>query len=251
MFRNKYRLIVFISIIILLLLSSVCAVPYIKLVINGQQIYTDVPPQIVNGTTLVPIRIISETLGAKVNWDGNTQTVTVNMPQETLEAHTVDSFWNLYTSHNSITEPKIGDSVTPEFKNVLRKALDLLKQKDFNAYMFICAYIPEIDEQPNKDDKIGAWTDGTTLNVYFNSNYVKHVVTASNNSWGVEYTAITLAHEAFHESTYCSGSIVVISDSPSAVEIPAYEFEYSVAKHLGVNQDLLNWIKQQITTRID
>lgn len=75
MFRNKYKLIVSISIIILLLFSSVYAVPYIKLVINGQQVYTDVPPQIVNGTTLVPIRIISETLGAKVNWDSNTQTV--------------------------------------------------------------------------------------------------------------------------------------------------------------------------------
>jgi hypothetical protein len=59
MFRNRYKLIVSIIIIILLLLGNVYAVPYIRLIINGQQVYTDVPPQIVNGTTLVPIRVIS------------------------------------------------------------------------------------------------------------------------------------------------------------------------------------------------
>ena len=37
----------------------------------------DVPPKIVNGRTFVPIRFISETFGATVNWDGTTKTITI------------------------------------------------------------------------------------------------------------------------------------------------------------------------------
>jgi hypothetical protein len=37
----------------------------------------DAPPKIVNGRTFVPIRFISETFGAQVNWDATTKTVTI------------------------------------------------------------------------------------------------------------------------------------------------------------------------------
>ena len=38
----------------------------------------DVPPTIINGRTLVPVRVISEILGATVDWDNDTQTVIIN-----------------------------------------------------------------------------------------------------------------------------------------------------------------------------
>ena len=37
----------------------------------------DVPPVIVNNRTLVPLRAISESMGATVDWDGGTRTVTI------------------------------------------------------------------------------------------------------------------------------------------------------------------------------
>lgn len=49
----------------------------ITLKINGNVISTDVPPVIENDRTLVPIRVISENLGAEVDWDDNTQTVKI------------------------------------------------------------------------------------------------------------------------------------------------------------------------------
>lgn len=49
----------------------------IKLVINQEVVKPDVSPIIRNGRTLVPIRIISEKLGAKVYWDGKDRTVTI------------------------------------------------------------------------------------------------------------------------------------------------------------------------------
>ncbi|HVB09819.1 MAG TPA: copper amine oxidase N-terminal domain-containing protein [Bacillota bacterium] len=45
--------------------------------VNGQAVALDVPPTIVSGRTLVPVRFISQELGAQVSWDASTQTVTV------------------------------------------------------------------------------------------------------------------------------------------------------------------------------
>lgn len=46
--------------------------------INGNMSVIDVPPIIYNGRTLVPLRVISEVLGARVDWDQYSQTVTIN-----------------------------------------------------------------------------------------------------------------------------------------------------------------------------
>jgi N-acetylmuramoyl-L-alanine amidase len=41
----------------------------INLIVGGKMLSPDVPPQIIHDRTMVPIRIISEELGAKVDWD--------------------------------------------------------------------------------------------------------------------------------------------------------------------------------------
>jgi len=45
--------------------------------VNGQAKTLDVPAQEVNGRTLVPVRFVSESLGADVSWDDGSQTVVV------------------------------------------------------------------------------------------------------------------------------------------------------------------------------
>lgn len=45
--------------------------------VNNRAVELDVPAQIVNGRTLVPLRFVSESLGAKVNWDGANKIVTI------------------------------------------------------------------------------------------------------------------------------------------------------------------------------
>lgn len=45
----------------------------IALYINGRAVPTDVPPVIINGRTMVPIRVISESLGAAVHWEPGTR----------------------------------------------------------------------------------------------------------------------------------------------------------------------------------
>jgi hypothetical protein len=46
--------------------------------VNGQPETIDVAPFIVNETTFVPLRFISQALGAAVNWNDSTSTVTIN-----------------------------------------------------------------------------------------------------------------------------------------------------------------------------
>ena len=48
----------------------------ISLTVNGKSIETQVPPTIIDGRTMVPVRDIFEACGAKVNWDENTKTIT-------------------------------------------------------------------------------------------------------------------------------------------------------------------------------
>jgi len=45
--------------------------------VNGKQILLDAPPTIRNGRTFLPLRFISENLGAEVEWNGKTQTITI------------------------------------------------------------------------------------------------------------------------------------------------------------------------------
>ena len=48
-----------------------------KALVNGEWKTFDTKPVIVNGRTMVPLRFISETMGAKVDWDGATRTVNI------------------------------------------------------------------------------------------------------------------------------------------------------------------------------
>jgi phosphatidylserine/phosphatidylglycerophosphate/cardiolipin synthase-like enzyme len=49
----------------------------IKLIVNGQEIQCDVPPQIINGRTMVPIRAVAQALGCQAQWDSSANAVTI------------------------------------------------------------------------------------------------------------------------------------------------------------------------------
>jgi len=70
------------SLVLVMALGMFCfttlAADTISITLNGKTIPTDTPPFIdPNNRTMVPVRFISEALGANVAWDANTRTVTV------------------------------------------------------------------------------------------------------------------------------------------------------------------------------
>lgn len=56
---------------------SFAAPSAVKLVVNGAEIHSEVPAQIIDGSTMIPARALAEALGAKVRWDAANQTVVV------------------------------------------------------------------------------------------------------------------------------------------------------------------------------
>ena len=62
----------------------------IPVILNGVELICDQPPVIDSGRTLVPLRAIFEGLGASVDWDGATRTVTSTLDDTTV-VMTVDS----------------------------------------------------------------------------------------------------------------------------------------------------------------
>lgn len=48
-----------------------------KAFINNEQLDLDVPAQLINGRTMVPLRFISENIGATVEWIAQTRTVSI------------------------------------------------------------------------------------------------------------------------------------------------------------------------------
>ena len=47
--------------------------------VDGEQVKLDAPPVLINGRTLVPLRFISEALGADVRWDKAASTVIIRI----------------------------------------------------------------------------------------------------------------------------------------------------------------------------
>lgn len=50
----------------------------------GKTIASDVAPLIINSRTMVPIRIVTETLGGSADWNGKAQVVTLNINGKTI-----------------------------------------------------------------------------------------------------------------------------------------------------------------------
>ena len=57
----------------------------VKVYVNGKAPVFDVPPKIVNGRTMVPVRFVAEGLNANVNYNAETGTVTVTGPGMSVE----------------------------------------------------------------------------------------------------------------------------------------------------------------------
>ena len=65
-------------------ITPVMADDNIKVRLGGELIKFDVQPQLINNRTMVPLRAIFEALGAAVNWNGDTQTVTSTKDETTI-----------------------------------------------------------------------------------------------------------------------------------------------------------------------
>ncbi|QPC47094.1 stalk domain-containing protein [Mangrovibacillus cuniculi] len=71
--------------------AGVMAAPQLKLIINGTPV-TSPAPKLIDGSTYVPLRVVSEMLGAEVGWDAKSYTVTVDSEKQPTDGQKVEGF---------------------------------------------------------------------------------------------------------------------------------------------------------------
>ena len=79
------------------------------LIKNGTNIKLDVPAKIIGGRTMVPARAVSESFGAEVGWDQNSQTVTIGQNMQQAAMLPMSTPININGYSTSITGIEIKD----------------------------------------------------------------------------------------------------------------------------------------------
>lgn len=108
----------------------ICAVPAfadapITLEINGSIVKPSAAPVIENGTTLVPIRIISQNLGCTVDWDGATQGITITKDSKVIKLQIGKTNATVNGANQTLSvAPKIIDSTTMVPIRFISQSLD-------------------------------------------------------------------------------------------------------------------------------
>lgn len=159
--------------------SFVMAEPTVKLIVNGVDIThkSEVPPQIINGRTLVPVRALAESLGAEVTWDNNTQTVVVTSKNNSNPQQ------KSITNNNPLKILEIGETtyetlsnsdekrayITVKISNTSDKYIEFIRLKPMlninngknytSAIVWDKSDITESYFPPNKTVNITYWTD--------------------------------------------------------------------------------------------
>jgi hypothetical protein len=80
------------------------AAQVIKIYVNGAELKSDVPAQIINGRTMVPIRAIAENFGKKVDWNESKRTVTITGKTNLELVSTISKEWAA-AGHAIMKEP--------------------------------------------------------------------------------------------------------------------------------------------------
>lgn len=190
--RFSTSLIVCLLIGLLLLTSAAFAGNQIRLVVNGQEIYGDVPPQMVNDRVMVPVRFVSEALGAGVVWSKNDNSVYIATKEISKTPEPKETF-------TPVEPPQI--TGPDNFVKVIQGALNLCKRNDPVVHAWITSNLKEIKYEINPAagyETAGAYINKETKTCYAVANFFKDVMSGST----VEETSLLylgiLAHETAH-----------------------------------------------------
>ena len=151
--RKRIFLSLLVIVVLLLTFAGSSANNNISIYVNGTQLFPDVPPQIISGRTMVPIRFVAEALGTQVTWNEATGSVLINSKKSAGKL------------------PKIEGPT--EFVEVIQGVLDLAKEKDPSLYSWFLTNADII--------KLGSANDHVAMN--FMDNYTKEAVITFDEKW--------------------------------------------------------------------
>lgn len=147
---KKKRIIAVLAIVVLLGVAGIAwaanwgtylGYPIARIMIDGQVKNPSNPAIIINGRTYVPLRYISESLGASVDWDQVNRTVLISSSNQNQSPATTSTTLP-QASSNSISDPQEGDTLIDAKSIKLEKDGNNLRftleaHKPFNSYYLI------------------------------------------------------------------------------------------------------------------
>lgn len=168
---------------------SVSAAGATSLVVDGMNVQTDVPPVIVDGRTLVPVRALFESLGATVGWEESTQTATA-------------------TKGSTVISMQIGN--TTAYVNGVAKTLDVPAQTIEGRTMAPARFVAEsLNATVNWDsasDTVKISTSGATSTQTTPSNTQTSTSTTTSTQPSTNKTVyITKTGKRYHYDNNCNG----------------------------------------------
>jgi len=185
------RKVVLAVVLCLLFAVPVYATQNTRLYINSQP--QDAEVILKDGRAYVPLRLVSEKLGAEVRWDG--------------QAAWVD------TTKKKLVRPAIKGSLA--FKQVVNEALDMLEEKDLPHYAMVCENTKEITDNNWMGIKVLASSMDGVITI---TEYLKN----DDKRFTPEYLAGVIAHEATH-LLYQNNGIYDYGDSTKELEDIAFK----------------------------
>ncbi len=214
--KKRYAVILIVAAFVLGMLSSgghfAGAGENIQVWINGSLLQSDPTPVEIDGRIFVPLRAVSESMGASVGWDAasNTAYIATQGNPEDIEV--------------------VGDA---SFQKVMRDALQLLKDKSPEDYAFVGQYVRKIV----LDDNMRApGTQGYNMEIHFPNNDA----TAETAWWSA-----TIVHEATHIHDYYKALNIPNDEA----EVKSMKKQIEVLKKLNAPLSMIDYCEQQIENR--
>lgn len=244
---NRKKLLLVTSLLVMVISGIAYGQNSLRVLVNDNPLYSDVPPQIAQGRVLVPLRAVSEALDCEVAWDQATNTVSIKkeLPSKTLilgHPKKVYDFWE----NTSTTPPFYGPS---EVEQVVEEALEVLRNKSPEDYRAVCAYITSVvvlpdlgkDSDSRRDITARVWATGQldlSLNVF------EEHAAFYNRKEMADFYAIVVAHEAAHAQMISSGLHETLSEADQ--EVVACLCELRASERIGVVRSLTKDIKTRL-----
>lgn len=168
---------------------SVSAAGATSLVVDGTNVQTDIPPVIVDGRTLVPVRALFESLGATVGWEESTQTATA-------------------TKGSTVISMQIGN--TTAYVNGVAKTLDVPAQTIEGRTMVPARFVAEsLNATVNWDsasDTVKISTSGSTSAQTTPSNTQTSTSTTTSTQSSTNKTVyVAKTGKRYHYDNNCNG----------------------------------------------
>ncbi|MGN0161951.1 MAG: copper amine oxidase N-terminal domain-containing protein [Candidatus Ornithomonoglobus sp.] len=231
-------------------LSAVNAADDIKVLLDGNELSFDVPPQIIDERTMVPLRAIFEAMDAAVDWDGDTQTVTAVRESVTVKM-TVGSR-EIYVCGEPITldvPPQIVDDRTLVPARAVAEAFGAAVEWDGDARTVIITSAaeeaseppsPEPAEAPAETEAAAQETDipienGTITTQSVSKFEITDLTVNDDGTYTIEYTFSTFleGHGSVAVSFDCLDENGRVVDSFGGI-YPSTDYTWSEQKDSAV-----------------